>query len=103
MSRISSIDHGADLAHAVQHIIHHFNEDGSTDYVEVSGYHHSPALGRFQNTSYTYHTKPEIGQRSLAPVLGLDPDPQKALRLAWERGDTAEDPAKPRTPAPAGT
>lgn len=102
MSRISSIDHGPELTHAVQHIIYHFNEDGSTNYIEVSGYHHAPALGRFPNTSYTYHSKPEVGQRPLAAALALDPDPAKALRLAWEQGDTAEEKAKPRQAAPPG-
>lgn len=101
MSKISSVDHGPELAHVVQHIMSHFNPDGSMNYVEVSGYHQGPAsLGRFPNTGYTYHGKPEVGQRSLAEALALDADPVKALRLAWERGDTSEDPARPRRPEP---
>ena len=96
MSRISSLDHGAELSHAVEHIVHHFNQDGSTNYMEVSGYHHAPPLGRFPNANYTYHSKPEVGQRSLDAALALDPDPTRALRLAWEQGDTAQDPAPPR-------
>lgn len=98
MSRISSQDHGPELSHAVEHIIYRFNQDGSVNYVEVSGYHHAASLGRFPNTSYTYHSKPEIGQRALADALGLDPDSSKALRLAWEKGDTSQDPARPRLP-----
>ena len=45
---------------------------------------------------------PDVGQRPLAPALALDPDPAKALRLAWEQGDTAEEKAGPRQPAPTG-
>ena len=96
MSRISSQDHGPDLSHTVEHIMFHFNQDGSTNYVEVSGYHHAPALGRFPNTSYTYHSKPEVGQRGLNDALVLDPDPMQALRLAWESGDTDQDPVRAR-------
>ena len=102
MSRTSSIDHGADLAHAVEVIVYRFNPDGSVNYVEVSGYHHSPGLGRFQNTSYTYHSKPEVGQRGIAAALALAPDPIDALRRAWEQADTGQNPARPQQAAPAG-
>lgn len=103
MSRISSVDHGPELSHVVQHIIYHFNPDGSTNYVEVSGYHQGgPTLGRFQNTSYTYHGNPEVGQKSLAAAFALDPDTTKALHLAWEQADTAQDPAPARRAAPVG-
>ena len=93
-------DHGTDLPHAVETIVYRFNQDGSVNYVEVSGYHHAPELGRFPNTSYTYHGKPDVGQRGLAAALALAPDPIDAFRKAWEQADTGQDPARPRQPQP---
>mgnify|MGYP001599057069 CR=1 FL=1 len=109
MCRIGNDPHGPELVHVIDFIAQYFDEAGNVSRIQVSGYHKNNAVypgGRGPQLNHFYYANPTTGQRAIADIGPAEANTvilgavRGGRRLAWEKADTPEDPAKPK-PAPA--